>query len=131
MGARANSVRLFPFPRFIIVNIKKVEAIVRISKLDAVLERLRDIVDGATVSEVRGVSRADRFGRGVHRGVPYRSDPLNVKVEVIAVQSDVDDVVNAIIYGSRTGVAGDGCIFVSDVSDVMRIRNAQCGEAAL
>lgn len=113
------------------MNIKKVEAIVRISKLDSVLERLRDIVDGVTVSEVRGVSRSDRSGRGVYRGIRYRSDPLNVKVEVITVQNDLDDVVNAIIQGSRTGAAGDGCIFVSDVFDVMRIRNAQCGEAAL
>lgn len=52
-------------------------------------------------------------------------------VTVLVKDEDVQKVVNTIIDANRTNSPGDGKIFVTNVTDVVRVRTAEIGTAAL
>mgnify|MGYP000665124061 CR=1 FL=1 len=54
-----------------------------------------------------------------------------VKLEVVVQDEDVEKVITAISKAARTGNVGDGKIFVTDVSNAMRIRTGEKGTSAL
>lgn len=111
---------------------KKIEAVIQPFKLDEVKEALKGLgIDGMTISEVRGHGR-QKGHKEVYRGQEYEVDLLpKVKVELVIPSDRLDEVTSAMVTAARTGKIGDGKIFVSDVADVIRIRNADRGEAAL
>lgn len=111
---------------------KKIEAIVRHFKVEAVKDALTAAgVQGMTVSEVRGFGR-QRGHKEVYRGAEYTVDFLpKVKIEVVVGDGDVQNAVKAIVDAARTGSVGDGKIFVTQLSDVVRIRTGESGAAAL
>lgn len=111
---------------------KMIEAIVQPFKLDEVKKALVEIgVKGMTVMEVQGFGRQ----QGVHefyRGAEYTSDFLpKVRIEVYIADNQVTRVVETIRSSAKTGSVGDGKIFVSDLSQVIRIRTGETGESAL
>lgn len=111
---------------------KRLEAIVRVNKLEAVKEALEDMnLRGMTVEQVRGYGR--QLGRtDKYRGSTYAVNLLP-KVKVVVVLSDehLEDAIEAITRATHTGEIGDGKMFVSDVEEVIRIRTGERGEAAL
>ena len=111
---------------------KKIEAIVKPFKLDEVREALSEVgVTGLTVTEVKGFGR-QKGHTELYRGAEYTVDFLpKVKVEVILADAMVDKAIDAIIKAARTGKIGDGKIFVTDVSQVVRIRTGETGEDAV
>lgn len=111
---------------------KKIEAIVQPFKLDDVKAALAAIgVDGLTISEVRGHGR-QKGHTEVYRGQEYQIDFVpKVKLELVVPSSKADEVVNALASAARTGKIGDGKIFVMEIQDAIRIRNADRGEAVL
>ena len=111
---------------------KLVTAVIKPFKLDEVKEALGGVgVQGITVSEVKGFGR-QRGHTELYRGAEYVVDFLpKVKVEVIISDSQVDSVVETIASTAKTGRIGDGKIFVSDISEVIRIRTGERGEEAL
>jgi nitrogen regulatory protein P-II 1 len=111
---------------------KKIEAIIQPFKLDDVKEALKNIgVDGMTISEVRGHGR-QKGHKEVYRGQEYSVDLLpKVKLEIVASDDRSSEVVDALVAAARTGRIGDGKIFVYDVAEAIRIRNADRGESAL
>jgi nitrogen regulatory protein P-II 1 len=111
---------------------KRIEAIIKPFKLDEVKEALGGVgVQGITVSEVKGFGR-QRGHTELYRGAEYVVDFLpKVKIEVIISDNQVDSVVETIASTAKTGRIGDGKIFVSDVSEVIRIRTGERGEEAL
>ena len=54
-----------------------------------------------------------------------------VKVEVILQESEVERALEAIVKAARTGKIGDGKIFVTAVSHVVRIRTGETNESAV
>lgn len=110
----------------------KIEAVIQPFKLDQVKEALIAIgVAGMTISEVRGHGR-QKGHKEVYRGQEYTVDLLpKVKVEVVVSAERSEEVVNCLAEAARTGKIGDGKIFVTALSDVIRIRNNDRGEAAL
>jgi nitrogen regulatory protein P-II 1 len=111
---------------------KKVEAIIREEKLDAVKKALEEkSYFGMTVSEVSG--------RGKQKGVPlqwrageYRVDLLpKLKIELVVMDDDVSAVIDAIVSRARTGELGDGKIFVLPVEHVVRVRTGDLDENAV
>ena len=111
---------------------KKIEAIIRPERLDAVKQALEEIgCIGMTVSEVRGRGRQ----RGVvhqWRGREYRVDLLpKVKLEIVVSDEMVEKVVQTIIESARTGNIGDGKIFIIPIEEVIRVRTGERGEAAV
>jgi nitrogen regulatory protein P-II 1 len=111
---------------------KKVEAIIREERFDAVKKALEEkSYFGMTVS---GVS-----GRGKQKGISlqwrvgeYRVDLLpKVKIELVVLDQDVGPVIDAIVMNARTGVTGDGKIFILPVETVVRVRTGDRNEAAI
>ncbi|MCX6592072.1 MAG: P-II family nitrogen regulator [Acidobacteria bacterium] len=111
---------------------KKIEAIIQPFKLEDVKAALKKAgVDGLTISEVRGHGR-EKGHTEIYRGQEYEVQEIpRLKLELVVPAAQVDEVVAAIIEGARTGKIGDGKIFVSEVSQAIRIRNGDAGEAAL
>jgi nitrogen regulatory protein P-II 1 len=111
---------------------KKIEAIIREEKLDAVKTALeKKGFFGLTISEVSG--------RGRQKGVPlqwrvreYRVEFLpKLKLEIIVSDSDCATVIDTICETSKTGKVGDGKIFVLPVEEVVRVRTGDKGENAV
>lgn len=111
---------------------KKVEAIIKPFKLDDVRAALSDVsIAGMTVSEVKGFGR-QKGHTELYRGAEYMVDFLpKVKVEVVVRDEDVERCVEAIMETAQTGKIGDGKIFISDVSRVIRIRTGEENEDAV
>jgi nitrogen regulatory protein PII len=54
-----------------------------------------------------------------------------MKIELYVADDMVTRVVETITRSAKTGSVGDGKIFVSDISNVVRIRTGETGEKAL
>ena len=102
---------------------KLVTAIIKPSRLDPVLDAIKDAgATGLTVSEVRGFGR-QRGKTEVYRGAEYEVKLLpKMKLEILVPSDRVDPLVDAISLAARSGKVGDGKIWVVDVETAMRIR---------
>lgn len=111
---------------------KKIEAIIRHYKLEEVKNGLSEVgIQGMTVSEVRGFGR-QRGHKEVYRGAEYTVDFLpKVKIELVVSDDDVGPAVEKISEIARTGNIGDGKIFVTTLTEVIRIRTGETGSEAL
>jgi|TARA_B110000914_G_scaffold158520_1_gene139443 nitrogen regulatory protein PII len=111
---------------------KKVEAIIKPFKLDEVKDKLHEIgIQGITVTEVKGFGR-QKGHTELYRGAEYVVDFLpKIKLEIILPDSQVEDVVNAIIKAAQTGRIGDGKIFITNLEETVRIRTGERGEEAI
>jgi len=111
---------------------KRVEAIVRPEKLDAVKTALIDLGHkGLTVCEVKGHGTQKGITQQ-WRGEEYVIDLLP-KISIVAVVHDheVKDVIDSVSKVARTDRIGDGKIFVTPVEEVVRIRTGETGPDAL
>ena len=111
---------------------KKIEAIVRHHKLEEVKDALSAAgATGMTITEVRGFGR-QKVHTEVYRGTEYTVDFVpKVKVEVVVDDGKVPAALETITKAAHTGQIGDGKIFVSSLSDVVRIRTGETGADAL
>jgi nitrogen regulatory protein P-II 1 len=112
---------------------QKIEAIIRPEKLD-------DVKDALATAGYTGMNIVHVTGRGVQRGIvhmgrggeTYTVDMLpKVKVEVVVKDADCERVVKVICDAGHTGNIGDGKIFVMPVSDAIRVRTGERGDAAI
>ncbi|MBK1720996.1 P-II family nitrogen regulator [Thiocystis violacea] len=111
---------------------KKVEAIIKPFKLDDVREALSAAgITGMTAIEVKGFGR-QKGHTELYRGAEYVVDFLpKVKIELVLADDQVEGCISAITAAARTGKIGDGKIFVSDVTRVVRIRTGEENESAI
>ena len=111
---------------------KKIEAVIRHYKLEDVKNALTAAkIDGMTVTEVRGFGR-QRGHKEMYRGAEYTVDFLpKAKLEVVVADSLLREAIDIITRVARTGQIGDGKIFVTDLSEVVRIRTGETGESAV
>src|SRR6188474_1093980 len=111
---------------------KKVEAIIKPFKLDEVKEALQDVgIQGLTVGEVKGFGR-QKGHTELYRGAEYVVDFLpKVHLSVLVPDERVNETIDAIVAGARTGRIGDGKIFITPVDEVVRIRTGERGAAAV
>ena len=111
---------------------KLITAIVKPFKLDDVKVALQAVgLDGMTVSEVRGFGR-QRGHTEVYRGAEYTVDFVpKVRIEVLADDHEVQAFVDAIVAAARTGQIGDGKVWVTDCTAVVRVRTGEMGADAL
>lgn len=111
---------------------KKIEAVIRHHKLDEVKTALANLgVRGITASEVRGFGR-QKGHTETYRGMEYTVDFLpKIKLEIVVGDAMAQPVIEALSAAAKTGEIGDGKIFVSDVTDVIRIRTKERGNAAV
>jgi nitrogen regulatory protein P-II 2 len=92
-------------------------------------DRLDEVVEALTESEINLMTVSDVMGRGRQKGVAevYRShvEPGGLNDEF--VQTTID----AVVKGARTGNIGDGKIFVVDLQECVRIRTGETGGLAI
>lgn len=111
---------------------KKIEAIIQPERL----EDVRSAIDGL---ERAGMTVFEVKGHGVQKGLAqqWRGDAYHVhfvpKVLVMAVVDDheVQETLETIMAVARTGVMGDGKIFVTPVEQAIRIRTGETGHQAI
>jgi nitrogen regulatory protein P-II 1 len=112
--------------------VKKVEAIIRPERLQAVQDALDELgASGLNVTEIMGCGRQKGYTE------QYRGSRANIsllpkiKVESVIPDHVVDQVVEAIVAAAYTGEPGDGRIFVSPIEQAVRIRTGERGEEVL
>jgi nitrogen regulatory protein P-II 1 len=112
--------------------VKKIEAIIRPSKLDDLMQALtHEWITGVTVDEVEGYGR-QKGHIEIYRGAEYVIEMVpKLRVELIVPEPLVPRVVHELERAVRTGKIGDGKIFVMPVDEVVRVRTGERGEAAL
>jgi nitrogen regulatory protein P-II 1 len=111
---------------------KKVEAIIRIYKLEDVKNALAALgVNGMTVTDVKGFGR-QKGHTEMYRGTEYKVEFIpKVKLEVAVPDDNLQAVLETIMRTAQTGQIGDGKIFVSELKNTIRIRTGETGEHAI
>ena len=113
---------------------EKIEAIFRPERLNAVKDALAEAgLVGLNVTQVTGRGNQRGIQVGGPRGVgSYMVDMLaKVKLELVVQEAQTQQAIDIICESARTGNIGDGKIFVSPVSNAVRIRTAEQGDEAL
>jgi nitrogen regulatory protein P-II 1 len=105
---------------------EKITAVLREERQAAVIEALSGLgYDGITISNVRGHGR-QRGVRQVWRGSTFRQDLIaKVKIEMVVDEEHTDAIIQAICEQASTGAVGDGKIWVTPVSRVVRVRTGE------
>ena len=111
---------------------KRIDAIIRPARLPFVKDALEELgYPGITVAEVKGHGKQKGLTEQ-WRGRQYKVEYLS-KVWILLVVEDAkaEQVIEAILDNAGTGEIGDGKIFISEVSDVIRVRTRERGETAI
>jgi len=103
--------------------VKKIECFIRTEKTAEVVEALK--LAGAT-----GLTVIPVQGFGVER-VPDAVLHAKTKLEIIASDESLKDLLDAVMEQARSGRIGDGKIVVSTVDEVIRVRTGERGAEAL
>ncbi len=111
---------------------EKVEAIIRPEALQGVQDALDALgVSGLTVTEVVGCGRQKGYTER-YRGARANISLLHkIKVEAVVPSEVVEPAVEAIVSAARTGEEGDGRVFISPITQAIRIRTGEEGEVAI
>ncbi|MCT4644904.1 MAG: P-II family nitrogen regulator [Carboxylicivirga sp.] len=110
---------------------KKIEAIIRLSRFESVKKALEEQdITFFSYWDVRGTGTA-REGH-LYRGTIYDTSIIERRILSIIVRDEnMNKTIEAIINAAKTGEIGDGRIFVSDVADTFRIRTGESGPDTL
>ncbi|MEQ9437523.1 MAG: P-II family nitrogen regulator [Cyclobacteriaceae bacterium] len=110
---------------------KKVEAIIRTSKFE-------EVVNALAAAGVTFLSFYDVKGHGLekeyrtYRGTTYDVGYIpRTKLEIIVSDDFAPKTIDTILKIANTGKVGDGKIFVTDLSEVYRIRTGEQGHDAI
>jgi nitrogen regulatory protein PII len=111
---------------------KLITAIIQPFKLDDVRDALHEAgVQGLTVTEVRGFGR-QKGHTEIYRGAEYAVEFVpKTRIDVAVSDSIADAAIDAILKAAKTGKVGDGKIFVSELTQVIRIRTGERDGSAL
>ncbi len=115
----------------------KIQAIIRPEKVTEVIDALEKIgCVGLNTTQVNG--RGQQVGVEVFTGRGAQTHMVTmlpkVKIETIVTEAMTDQVVETIVVSARSGeegVIGDGKIFISPITEVIRVRTGERGETAV
>ncbi|HGY56274.1 MAG TPA: P-II family nitrogen regulator [Caldithrix abyssi] len=112
---------------------KHIIAYIKPHKLSIVTMALHEIkgLSGMTILDVRGCGRG-----GACEEPPSVEEELydfvkHIKIEVFCLDSIAEEVVSVIQTNAHTGLKGDGKIYITEVSDAIRISSGERGEVAV
>ena len=111
---------------------KLVTAIIKPLRLEFIRSALVEIgVPGMTVSEANGFGR-QRGITEVYRGARYPVDLVpKLRIEVLVDDPDEARVIDAIVNAAFTNSIGDGKVWSTSVSEVVRVRTGERGVQAI
>jgi nitrogen regulatory protein P-II 1 len=115
------------------------------NKIEAIIrpEMLNPVKDALAEAGMVGINVVNVTGRGVQRGVVTAGGPRGttqryvvdmlpkVKLEMVVSDSNTERAIDIIINNARTGNIGDGKIFVTHVTDAIRVRTGERGDGVL
>ena len=101
--------------------------------------KLQDVKQSLYKNKVFKMSVTNALGcgeqKGYHesyRGVDFEVNLLKkVRIEIAVNEEFLDDTIEAIVEGAKTGQIGDGKIFVLDLIECIRIRTGEKGKKAI
>ncbi|PPG33082.1 P-II family nitrogen regulator [Pseudoclavibacter sp. RFBB5] len=111
---------------------KLVTAVIQPTKVD-------DVKDALEAAGFTGLTITAVEGHGHQKGLTeyYRGQAVKVsfraktRVEVLVADETLDKALEVVVEAARTGNVGDGKVWVTDVSHVMRVRTGESGPAAV
>ncbi|MDR1265388.1 MAG: P-II family nitrogen regulator [Propionibacteriaceae bacterium] len=111
---------------------KLITAIIRPDKLsDVQIALAQHQVVGMTISECSGHARQPGHNE-VYRGAEFTIDfVLKVKIEILARDAAVDQLIAVIVESAHSGQVGDGLIWVTEIGQAVRIRTGECNAEAV
>ena len=111
---------------------KKIEAIIKPFKLDAVKKALNEIgIQGMTILKVKGYGR-QKGHKEIYRGAEYVVEFVpKIKIEIVVSADMLNETVKTIQKTANTGKVGDGKIFVLPIEQAIRIRTNERGLEAI
>ncbi len=111
---------------------KKIEAIVRPAKVGDVCKMLHKVGHpGLMITEIEGHGKQKGMTKTL-RGKEYTIEFMTkTKIDIVAKDEEVENLVQAIRKAAYTGEVGDGKIFISSVEDAIRIRTGEKGSVVL
>ncbi len=122
---------------------KEVIAVVRMNMMNRTKKALTDAgVAAFFVHEAQGRGKGfvnPAVLKGAEKGYEEAASILGEKgklypkrmLTVVVPDSDVDSVVQAIIEVNKTGMPGDGKIFVLPLADAVRVRTGEAGHKSI
>lgn len=111
---------------------KRLEIITRPEKLEDVKDFMnKSGVFGMTVTMVSGCG-LQKGRKEVYRGTEITINLLpKVKIEAVVKDEQVNALIDGVLKAVRTGMVGDGKIFVYNVEETVRIRTGDKGDSAI
>jgi nitrogen regulatory protein PII len=115
---------------------KIITAMVQPFMLSKVTSALEDVegFPGMTVTDVRGFGREKGIHAqgGAHRVIEdFVEYVKKARIEIVAPDEMIQEIVDAIVRVAHTGNAGDGKVFVWPVERAVRIQTGDKDDAAL
>ena len=111
---------------------KMIIAVVQPEKLDDVKDALfKADVHKMTVSRVRGCGTQKGFSEHYRGQVRSINLLQKVRIEIAVNDEFVEQTIQAIVQGAKTGNIGDGKIFVMPMEQCIRVRTDETGPAAI
>lgn len=86
-------------------------------------------VSGMSVADVRGTGNSPDESPILGGGV--LALPIRARIEVVARDDALDEILESIVQAARTGRPDDGKVFIERVADAIRIRTEERGEIAV
>jgi nitrogen regulatory protein PII len=114
-------------------SMKEIKAFIKPHMLSNVVMALSNLegLSGLSVTKVQGFGRS-RAKNSRHRIVEDMIDYVpHVKLEIVCRDACVDGIVACIEKTARTGLPGDGKIFISAIETAVRISTGERDEAAV
>ena len=101
--------------------------------------KLKDVKQALYKAQVYKMSVTNALGCGEqhgyeesYRGIKFEVNLLKkIRLEIAVNQEFVEQTINAIVDGAKTGQIGDGKIFVLDLAECVRIRTGDRGQNAI
>jgi nitrogen regulatory protein P-II 1 len=104
---------------------RQIKAFIWQRRTNQVVEALRNAgFPSLTLSEAEGTGRYTK-----EEDMPSLRFPVShskmTKIEIVCKNGDIDKIVKLIHEGGGTGESGDGLIYVSEVTDVFKVRTGE------
>jgi len=111
---------------------KKLEVVIRPEKLETLKEALNGIqIKGITIMPVMGCGNQLGWKESVRGSDTLLTILPKIMLTLIISDEKLEETIDTIIRESQTGEVGDGKIFVSEISDCIRIRTGERGDIAI
>lgn len=111
---------------------KRIEAIIRPSKLEAIKNALKnENINGITISQVMGCGQQHGWTEYYRTKEVVTNVLPKIEVKMVVEDEKVESVIDLISSIAKTGEVGDGKIFITDIVDCVRIRTGERGNSAI